>query len=93
MWAPSAQVFRTGSSENQVLSVSHSRLIRFFQPDSPVNQMIVLFESRPIRFFGSGRPGNQMEGPHFITGEKLLFFFLFLNIWLMDKGYHFDELF
>jgi len=53
--------------------------------------MILLCGSHPIRFFGGGRSDNEMEGPYFITGEKLLFFFLFLNIRLLERGYHLDE--
>jgi len=55
--------------------------------------MILLCGSHPIRFSGGGRSCNEMEGPYFITGEKLLFFFVLLNIWLVEKGYHLDELF
>jgi hypothetical protein len=55
--------------------------------------MILLSGSHPIGFSRSRRSGTQMEGPHFITGEKLLLLFLFLNIWLVENGYHLDELF
>jgi hypothetical protein len=34
-----------------------------------------------------------MEGPYFITLEKLLFSFLHLDLWFVEKGHHLDELF
>jgi len=55
--------------------------------------MISVSGSHPIRFFGSGRSGNEMEGPYFITVEQLLFSFLRIDPWLVEKVYHFEELF
>ncbi len=44
-------------------------------------------------FFGIGRPGNPMEGPYFTKLDKLLFSFLHLDLWLVEKGHHLEELF
>jgi hypothetical protein len=33
------------------------------------------------------------EGPYFIISEKLLFSFLHLDLWLVEKGHHLEELF
>jgi hypothetical protein len=69
-----------------------------------VNQIFSLSSSLPIRwfrcpalvqsgFFGTGKSSNQMEGPYFITVEKLLFSFLLLDSWLMEEGHHLEKLF
>ncbi len=34
-----------------------------------------------------------MEGAYFITLEKLLFSFLHLDLWFVEKGHHLVELF
>jgi hypothetical protein len=44
-------------------------------------------------YCGTGRSDGQMEGPYFITLEKLLFSAVHLDLSLVKKGHHLEELF
>ncbi len=94
---------RAGNSANQIsrgckLSPSgferlSVRPIRFRGVGSSANRMFSVFRWCPIRFFRTGRSGYQREGPYFIISEKLLFSFLHLDLWLVEKGHHLEVLF
>jgi len=67
--------------------------IKLWGAGGSANHMLSVFRCRPIRFFLTERSGNQIEGSYFITLGDLLFSFLHLDLWLVEKGHHLEVLF
>jgi hypothetical protein len=105
MYVSESKVKKNINGQSNV-SLYSSRAIRFRGARNSANQVSRGWEFDQSGFERLGvqsitwvwcsgvlQSGNQMEGPYFITLEKLLFSFRNLDLWLVEKGHHPEELF